>query len=66
MVAMRQVALPGGGARGAERLNGSAVSPDARRLWVTVRGVVPALPQAEGFVLALPAFGAPLVGRHER
>jgi hypothetical protein len=63
VVAVRQVALPGHGALGAGRLNGIAVSPDARRLWVTVSGVAPEFPQAEGFVLELPAFGAPVVGR---
>jgi hypothetical protein len=67
VVAVRQGALPGGGALlGADRLNGIAVSPDALRLWVTVQGVVPEFPQAEGVVLELPAFGAPLVGRQER
>jgi hypothetical protein len=63
VVAVRQVALPGRGALGADRLNGIAVSPDALRLWVTVSGVTPEFPQAEGFVLELPAFGAPVVGR---
>jgi hypothetical protein len=63
VVAVRQVALPGRGALGADRLNGIAVSPDALRLWVTVSGVAPEFPQAEGFVLELPAFGAPVVGR---
>jgi hypothetical protein len=63
VVAVRQVALPGHGALGADRLNGIAVSPDALRLWVTVSGVVPEFPQAEGFVLELPAFGTSVVSR---
>jgi hypothetical protein len=63
VIAVRQVALPGHGALGTDRLNGITVSPDAQRLWVTVSGVVPEFPQAEGFVLELPAFGTPVVGR---
>jgi hypothetical protein len=61
VVAVRQVAVPGLGPLGAERLNGIAVSPDATRLWVTVSGALPEFPQADGSVIELPAFGAPVV-----
>jgi hypothetical protein len=62
VVAVRQVEVPGLGPLGASRLNGIAVSPDAAHLWVTVSGAVPELPHAEGIVVELPAFGAPVVG----
>src|SRR5262245_11898037 len=56
VVAVRRVTLPGGGALGAGRLNGIAVSPDASRIWLTVSGSLPGQP--EGAVIELPAFGA--------
>jgi hypothetical protein len=59
VVAVRQVTLPGVGALGADRLNGIAVSPDAARIWVTIRGELPEFPGLEGAVVELPAFGAP-------
>jgi len=65
VVAVRQVALPGRGVLGADQRNGIAVAPAARRLWVTVRGVVLEFPQAEGVMLEIPAFEAPVVGRKE-
>jgi hypothetical protein len=61
VVAVRQVTVPGLGLLEAGRLNGIAVSPDATRLWVTVSGTLPEFPQAEGMVIELPAFGAPVV-----
>jgi hypothetical protein len=57
VVAVRRVALPGGGALGPDRLNGIAVSPDARRIWLTVTGGMPCQP--DGAVIEIPAFGAP-------
>ena len=62
MVAVRQVEVPGLGPLGTGRLNGIAVSPDAAHLWVTVSGSVPEFPHAEGVVVELSAFGAPVVG----
>ena len=62
VVAVRQVEVPGLGPLGAGRLNGIAVSPDAAHLWVTVSGSVPEFPHAEGVVVELSAFGAPVVG----
>jgi hypothetical protein len=64
VIAVRQVAVPGLGPLGTERLNGLAVSPDATRLWVTVSGTLPEFPQADGIVVELPAFGAPVVSRN--
>jgi hypothetical protein len=64
VVAVRQVVVPGFGTLGADRLNGIAVSPDATRLWVTVSGALPEFPHADGIVVELPAFGAPVVSRH--
>ncbi len=62
VVAVRQVEVPGLGPLGTGRLNGIAVSPDAAHLWVTVSGSVPEFPHAEGVVVELSAFGAPVVG----
>ena len=59
VVAVRQVNVPGLGPLGADRLNGIAVSPDAARIWVTIRGELPEFPGLEGAVVELPAFGAP-------
>jgi mono/diheme cytochrome c family protein len=57
VVAVRRVTLPQVGVLGAHRLNGIAVSPDARFLWLTITGRLPGLP--EGAVIEIPAFGAP-------
>jgi hypothetical protein len=56
-VAMRRITLPGGRNLGPGRLNGIAVSPDARRIWLTVDGSLPGFPEAPGAVLEIPAFG---------
>jgi len=64
VVAVRQVAVPGLGPLGADRLNGIAVSPDATRLWVTVSGALPEFPHADDIIVELPAFGAPVVSRN--
>ena len=64
VVAVRQVAVPGLGPLRADRLNGIAVSPDATRLWVTVSGALPEFPHADGIIVELPAFGAPVVSRN--
>jgi uncharacterized integral membrane protein (TIGR00698 family) len=53
--AVAEVGLPGLGRVGPGRLNGIAVSADARRLWVSLSGRQ-GLP---GSVVELPAFGAP-------
>jgi hypothetical protein len=65
VVAVRQVARPGRGVLGADQRNGMAIAPDARRLWVTVRGVVLEFPQAAGVIPESLAFAAPVVGRKE-
>jgi hypothetical protein len=57
-VAMRRIALPGGGYLGPGRLNGIAVSPEAQRVWLTVDGPLPGYLDAPGAVLEIPAFGA--------
>jgi mono/diheme cytochrome c family protein len=55
VLAVRNVMLPGGRMLGTGRLNGIAVSPDARRLWLTVTGTLPGYPAA-GALLEVPAF----------
>jgi DNA-binding beta-propeller fold protein YncE len=57
VLAVRRVTVPGLSSLGAGQLNGIAVSPDARHIWVTVTGSLPGIP--EGAVIELPAFGAP-------
>jgi hypothetical protein len=57
VVALRKVRLPHIGPLGANRLNGIAVSPDARFLWLTVTGRLPGFP--EGAVIEVPTFGTP-------
>jgi hypothetical protein len=57
VLAMRRVKLPNHSPFGAGRLNGIAVSPDARKIWVTVSGRLAGYP--EGAVIELPAFGGP-------
>jgi mono/diheme cytochrome c family protein len=57
IVAVRRLQLPNGEQLAADQLNGIAVSPDARRIWVTVSGEVPGHPNAPGVLLEVPAFG---------
>jgi mono/diheme cytochrome c family protein len=57
LVAVRRITLPGGGDLGPGRLNGIAVSPEARRIWLTVDGPLPGYPDAPGALLEIPAFG---------
>ena len=64
VVAVWQVAVPGLGPLGTDRLNGITVSPDVTRLWVTVSGALPEFPHAAGIIVELPAFGAPVVSRN--
>jgi hypothetical protein len=63
LIAVRKVTLPGSGPLGAGRLNGIAVSSDARSLWITVSGRLPG--HAEGALIELPAFGGPDDPAHE-
>jgi hypothetical protein len=58
VVGVRQVQVPGSGPLGPGQLNGIAISPDARRIWVTVSGALPAYPDAPGAILEVPAFGS--------
>ncbi len=58
VVAVAELAVPGLGAVGPGRLNGIAVSPDARTLWVTLSGDLPGSPGREGAVIEVAAFGA--------
>jgi hypothetical protein len=55
VIAVRRVTVPGIGPLGGDRLNGIAISPDARLIWITVSGKLPGYP--EGAVVELPAFG---------
>ena len=59
VVAVAKVTLPGFGAVGAGRLNGIAVSPDARKIWVSLSDGEATEPELSGSVIELPAFGAP-------
>ncbi len=59
IVAVAQIELAGNGTIGAGRLNGIAVSPDTRRIWVSLNGPEAAHPQHSGSVIEIPAFGAP-------
>jgi len=56
VVAVRHVELKGGGSLGNCRLNGIAVSPDEKTIWVTVTGYLPGARNLAGAVLELPAF----------
>jgi hypothetical protein len=58
VVAVRRVRLANGQGLGNGRLNGIAVSPDGRTIWVTVLGQLAGQGNLEGAVLALPAFAA--------
>ena len=57
--AVAEVRLPGLGPVGAGRLNGIAVSPDARKIWVSLSDPRAARPELSGSIVELPAFGAP-------
>ncbi len=59
IVAVAQVELPGDGVVGAGRLNGIAVSPDTRKIWVSLSGLETEHPRHSGSVIEIPAFGAP-------
>jgi hypothetical protein len=63
VVAIRRVNLQGTRPLGAGQLNGIAVSPDARRIWITINGRLAGYP--EGAVIELPAFGAAGPSVHE-
>jgi uncharacterized integral membrane protein (TIGR00698 family) len=56
IMAVAHIELPGAGVVGPGRINGIAVSPDARRIWISLSG--PEDPQS-GSVIEIPAFGAP-------
>lgn len=56
VVAVRRVRLADGRALGRARLNGIAISPDFRKIWVTVTGRLPGFEDREGAVLEVPAF----------
>ena len=56
VLAVRRVRLADGRALGTARLNGIAISPDFRKIWVTVTGRLPGLEDREGAVLEVPAF----------
>ena len=58
IVAIAQIELPGLGLVGAGQLNGIAVSPDARRIWLSLSGEGAG---PSGSIIEIPAFGAPLV-----
>jgi uncharacterized integral membrane protein (TIGR00698 family) len=53
--AVAKIELPGAGTVGSGRLNGIAVSPDARTIWVSISG----RRGRAGSVIELPAFGTP-------
>ena len=60
IVAVAQVELPeDGGVVGAGRLNGIAVSPDTRKIWVSLSGSEAERRHDSGSVVEIPAFGAP-------
>jgi hypothetical protein len=56
VVAVRRVRLADGRPLGAARLNGIAISPNFKKIWVTVTGRLPGFDDQEGAVLELPAF----------
>jgi hypothetical protein len=57
--AVAQVALPGFGVVGPGLLNGIAVSPDARTIWVSLSSRQAGHRRLSGSVIQLPAFGSP-------
>jgi hypothetical protein len=56
VVSVRQVTRADGMPFGDARLNGIATSPDGTKIWVTVTGHLPGVPNSTGAVLELPAF----------
>ena len=56
VAAVRRISVPGVGVLAAGQLAGIAVSADAARVWVTVRG--PLGNEPAGAVIEVPAFGA--------
>jgi hypothetical protein len=56
VVSVRQVTRADGMPFGDARLNGVATSPDGTKIWVTVTGHLPGVPNSTGAVLELPAF----------
>jgi hypothetical protein len=56
--AIAHIYIPGFGVVGGGLLNGIAVSPDARTIWVSLSSSRPGAPLS-GSLVALPAFGAP-------
>ncbi len=56
VVSVRQVTRADGMPFGDARLNGIAASPDGTKIWVTVTGHLPGVPNSTGAVLELPAF----------
>jgi mono/diheme cytochrome c family protein len=65
-VAVRRITLPGKRELGPGRLNGIAISPDGRRIWLTVDSPLPGDPNAPGAVLEVPAFGLLQPNRQQR
>jgi DNA-binding beta-propeller fold protein YncE len=55
VIAVRRIALAGGGSLGSAKVNGIATSPDGARITVTVTGTLPGH-TADGALLELPAF----------
>lgn len=56
VVAVRKVARADGIGLGEGRLNGIATSQDGSKIWVTVTGRLPGIPNSTGAVLELPSF----------
>ena len=59
VVAVAEIEVPGHGVLGPDQVNGIAVSPDARTIWVSVSGPLAMHPGLAGAVIEVPAFGAP-------
>jgi uncharacterized integral membrane protein (TIGR00698 family) len=57
--AVARVEVPGLGEVGPGRLNGIAVSPDAKTIWVSLNASGSKDPLERGSIIELPAFGAP-------
>jgi mono/diheme cytochrome c family protein len=55
VLAVRHVSVAGE-TLGPRRLNGIAVSRDARRIWLTVSGPLPGYPHSRGGLIVVPAF----------
>jgi hypothetical protein len=56
VVSVRQVTRADGMSFGDARLNGISTSQDGSKIWVTVTGHLPGVPNSSGAVLELPAF----------